>query len=529
MGMWYSKDNGFDLKAFADADHASCQDLRKSTSGSAQFLDPIDAVSTDYGFDYNKIPLYYDSKSAIALSCNTVQHSTRNKLKMRLLNSTLSRLLISWRIYLLKHSHENALNFGQTPRHVEHYARRAKTSCRVRQGRRVTPFTTSCITSNMSRENPQATIVFEEQIVSHANRLVIKKNNQRVASDSDITDTKLRFIDGILRHHKLYKPVSLTVTVLIIYLHQHNRESDNEPDDANNSDMDLSDDNPNGDDDFARIGVFMYNKSTETPKPTYFSPIVISSSLDFIQNLLNETPANELTNFVSNPVYTDAQTTSAVKKNIRKINFKKEAAQKFREYDQKLEALTNFNVSKAFEKAIQARVLTEINKLLPTHIPKAVVNYLYDTLYESVCLDHDTLNAQEDEPSFYKRSHDNQDPPNNHEGENRKKKRKDVGEPSSRPSRRNKYYMVHAQNDTLAMQPLDQEDEYIQTRLNPEWYTKSGSAGATKKRTTCIDLLLKLDIDQIENHILGPSIVAIEKKLKALTQKDELTLADLEC
>ncbi|GKB78308.1 hypothetical protein Tco_0945203 [Tanacetum coccineum] len=30
---------------------------------------------TDYGFDFNKIPLYYDSKSAIALSCNTVQHS----------------------------------------------------------------------------------------------------------------------------------------------------------------------------------------------------------------------------------------------------------------------------------------------------------------------------------------------------------------------------------------------------------------------------------------------------------------------
>ncbi|GJX24376.1 hypothetical protein Tco_0228821 [Tanacetum coccineum] len=30
---------------------------------------------TDYGFDFNKIPLYYDSKSAIALSCNIVQHS----------------------------------------------------------------------------------------------------------------------------------------------------------------------------------------------------------------------------------------------------------------------------------------------------------------------------------------------------------------------------------------------------------------------------------------------------------------------
>ncbi|GKB28463.1 hypothetical protein Tco_0867864 [Tanacetum coccineum] len=29
----------------------------------------------DYGFNYNKIPLYCDSQSAIAISCNPVQHS----------------------------------------------------------------------------------------------------------------------------------------------------------------------------------------------------------------------------------------------------------------------------------------------------------------------------------------------------------------------------------------------------------------------------------------------------------------------
>ncbi|GJU72769.1 retrovirus-related pol polyprotein from transposon TNT 1-94 [Tanacetum coccineum] len=35
MGLWYSKDTRSDLTAFADADHASCQDSRKSTLGSA--------------------------------------------------------------------------------------------------------------------------------------------------------------------------------------------------------------------------------------------------------------------------------------------------------------------------------------------------------------------------------------------------------------------------------------------------------------------------------------------------------------
>ncbi|GJT04073.1 hypothetical protein Tco_0838535, partial [Tanacetum coccineum] len=39
MGLWYSKDTGMSLIAYADADHARCQDTRRSTSGSAQFLD----------------------------------------------------------------------------------------------------------------------------------------------------------------------------------------------------------------------------------------------------------------------------------------------------------------------------------------------------------------------------------------------------------------------------------------------------------------------------------------------------------
>ncbi|GJS83429.1 retrovirus-related pol polyprotein from transposon TNT 1-94 [Tanacetum coccineum] len=38
MGLWYLKDSCIALTAFADADHAGCQDTRKSTSGSMQLL-----------------------------------------------------------------------------------------------------------------------------------------------------------------------------------------------------------------------------------------------------------------------------------------------------------------------------------------------------------------------------------------------------------------------------------------------------------------------------------------------------------
>ncbi|GJY83557.1 hypothetical protein Tco_0496933 [Tanacetum coccineum] len=63
MGLWYSKDTGMSLTAYADVDHARCQDTRRSTSGSAQFLGD------------KLIPLYCDNKSATALCCNNVQHS----------------------------------------------------------------------------------------------------------------------------------------------------------------------------------------------------------------------------------------------------------------------------------------------------------------------------------------------------------------------------------------------------------------------------------------------------------------------
>ncbi|GJZ55903.1 copia protein [Tanacetum coccineum] len=77
LGFWYLKDTGISLTAYSDADHAGCQDTRRSTSRSAQFLGDklMRSQLTDYGFQFNKIPLYYDNKSAIALCCNNVQQS----------------------------------------------------------------------------------------------------------------------------------------------------------------------------------------------------------------------------------------------------------------------------------------------------------------------------------------------------------------------------------------------------------------------------------------------------------------------
>ncbi|GJT66098.1 retrovirus-related pol polyprotein from transposon TNT 1-94 [Tanacetum coccineum] len=110
--LWYPKDSGFDLTAYSDADHAGCHLDRKSTSGSVQFLGDklvcwsskkqncvsISTAESEYvvvsgvcsrfcgcvlvdlimASFYDKVPIYCDSKSAIAISCNPVQH-TRTK------------------------------------------------------------------------------------------------------------------------------------------------------------------------------------------------------------------------------------------------------------------------------------------------------------------------------------------------------------------------------------------------------------------------------------------------------------------
>nr|GEV66021.1 hypothetical protein [Tanacetum cinerariifolium] len=74
LGLWYPKDFGFDLTAYSDADHAGCHLDQKTESEyvavcscCAQVL-WMHTQLMDYGFFYDKVPIYCDSKSAIAIS-----------------------------------------------------------------------------------------------------------------------------------------------------------------------------------------------------------------------------------------------------------------------------------------------------------------------------------------------------------------------------------------------------------------------------------------------------------------------------
>nr|GEZ86811.1 copia protein [Tanacetum cinerariifolium] len=109
------KGKAVDPSHYRDADHAGCQDTCRSTSGILKFLgDRLISWSlkrqksvaifnteaeyitlsgccaqilwmrsqlTDYGLGFNKIPMYCDNKSVIALCCNNVQHSWSKHIK----------------------------------------------------------------------------------------------------------------------------------------------------------------------------------------------------------------------------------------------------------------------------------------------------------------------------------------------------------------------------------------------------------------------------------------------------------------
>ncbi|GJS96874.1 retrovirus-related pol polyprotein from transposon TNT 1-94 [Tanacetum coccineum] len=81
-------DNSMSLAAYADADHAGCQDSRRKAeyiamSGCYAQILWMRSQLKDYGFIFNKIPLYCDNKSSIALSCNNVQHSRSKHIDIR--------------------------------------------------------------------------------------------------------------------------------------------------------------------------------------------------------------------------------------------------------------------------------------------------------------------------------------------------------------------------------------------------------------------------------------------------------------
>ncbi|GJV56209.1 retrovirus-related pol polyprotein from transposon TNT 1-94 [Tanacetum coccineum] len=88
MGLWYSKDTGDKLVRWSSKKQkcnaiSSTEDEYIALFGCCSQILWMRSQLTDYGFHFNKIPMYYDNKSAIALCYNNVQHSRAKHIDVR--------------------------------------------------------------------------------------------------------------------------------------------------------------------------------------------------------------------------------------------------------------------------------------------------------------------------------------------------------------------------------------------------------------------------------------------------------------
>nr|GEZ56755.1 hypothetical protein [Tanacetum cinerariifolium] len=88
MGLWYSKNTSDKLVSWSSKKQKSTAiSITKAEyiplSGCCAQILWMRSQLTDYGFQFNKIPLSCDNKSAIALWCNNVQHSIAKHIDVR--------------------------------------------------------------------------------------------------------------------------------------------------------------------------------------------------------------------------------------------------------------------------------------------------------------------------------------------------------------------------------------------------------------------------------------------------------------
>nr|GEU85731.1 retrovirus-related Pol polyprotein from transposon TNT 1-94 [Tanacetum cinerariifolium] len=86
-GLWYTKDYGFELTEFSDADYVGCKDSFKSTFGGAQFLGEKLVSWSSKKQDCTALLTaeaeYVSLSASIAISCNPVQHSRTKHIAVR--------------------------------------------------------------------------------------------------------------------------------------------------------------------------------------------------------------------------------------------------------------------------------------------------------------------------------------------------------------------------------------------------------------------------------------------------------------
>ncbi|GJU47858.1 retrovirus-related pol polyprotein from transposon TNT 1-94 [Tanacetum coccineum] len=195
MGLWYSKDTNMSLTAYSDADHAGCQDTRRSTSGSAKFLgDKLVSWSSkkqkSIAISSIEIPLYCDNKSVIALCYNNVQHSRAKHIDVR--------------YHFIKEQVENGI--------VELYF--------VRNEYQLADIFTKPLPRERFNFLIEKLVALDNALVAPEKRLKIEECNARIEFNKPQREATYQVTLDALKLSLYYPAFLITVEVSEIYMHQ---------------------------------------------------------------------------------------------------------------------------------------------------------------------------------------------------------------------------------------------------------------------------------------------------------------------
>nr|GEX36216.1 hypothetical protein [Tanacetum cinerariifolium] len=266
------------LTTFIDVDHAGCQDTRCSTSGSVQFLGErliswsskrqksaaISSTKPEYitlsgccaqilwirsqllddGLGFNKIPMYCDNKSAIALCCNNVQHSRSKHIDIRyyFIKEQVENGVIE--LYFVNTEYQRADLFTKalgrdrieflinklgmrsfTPETLKQLMDEKKLEFMCDQSKSRNGTDLDRVTSHRSRSRTMDTtieqqVALDEALVPHAQRLRIGRSNFQLLSDIKYKESTLQLVYDVLRICPFFKAFLVTSDVPEIYMQE---------------------------------------------------------------------------------------------------------------------------------------------------------------------------------------------------------------------------------------------------------------------------------------------------------------------
>nr|GEW05007.1 retrotransposon protein, putative, unclassified [Tanacetum cinerariifolium] len=179
---------------------------------------PMRSQLTDYGLGFNKIPMYYDNKSVIALCCNNVQHSKSKHIDIRyhfikehVENGVIELYFVNMKYQLADHF-AKALGRQRIEFLINKLGMRSFTPETLKQ-------LTDEVDETMDMTIDQQ-VALDDALVPHACRLRIEKRNFRLRSDITSKELTLQLVYDVLRLNAFYKAFLVTADVSEIYMQE---------------------------------------------------------------------------------------------------------------------------------------------------------------------------------------------------------------------------------------------------------------------------------------------------------------------